>query len=96
MVINTTKDKNMEILSWIVVGLIGGWLANQLIRRPRYGILGVTILGVVGGMLGGFLASRVLNLNYSVTGINLVSVLTAFVGSILLLLLIGFVNARRI
>ena len=86
----------MEILTWIIVGLIGGWLANQFIRRPRYGILGITVLGVVGGMLGGFLASRVLNLNYSVTGINLVSILTAFFGSILLLLLIGFINARRI
>jgi uncharacterized membrane protein YeaQ/YmgE (transglycosylase-associated protein family) len=86
----------MEILIWIVVGLIGGWLANQFIRRPRYGILGVTILGVAGGMLGGFLASRVFDVNYSVTGVNLASILTAFFGSILLLLLIGFANARRI
>ena len=86
----------MEILSWIIVGLMGGWLANQIIRRPRYGILGVTILGVIGGMLGGFLAARVFDLQYSVTGINLASILTAFFGSILLLLMIGFVNARRI
>jgi uncharacterized membrane protein YeaQ/YmgE (transglycosylase-associated protein family) len=86
----------MEILTWIIVGLIGGWLANQFIRRPRYGILGSTVLGVIGGMLGGFLATNVLKLHYTVTGINLVSILTAFVGAMLLLLLIRFVNGRRI
>jgi uncharacterized membrane protein YeaQ/YmgE (transglycosylase-associated protein family) len=86
----------MEILTWIIVGLIGGWLANQFIRRPRYGLLGVVILGVVGGLLGGFLATNVLDLQYSVTGFNLASILTAFFGSILLLLLIRLVNVRKI
>ena len=86
----------MEILIWVVVGLIGGWLANQIIRRPRYGILGVTVLGVIGGLLGGFLATNVLKSHYAVTGINMASILVAFLGSMLVLLVIRFVNGRRI
>jgi len=86
----------MGILSWIIVGLIGGWLANQFIRSPRYGILGIIILGIIGGILGGFLASTVLKLHNPVTGINPASIITAFFGSILVLLLIRFANGRRI
>jgi uncharacterized membrane protein YeaQ/YmgE (transglycosylase-associated protein family) len=86
----------MGILSWIVVGLIAGWLANQFFRRPRYGLLGVTIIGVVGGLLGGFLASNFLEIKNAMTGINLTSILTAFLGSVLLLMLIRIANQRRI
>jgi uncharacterized membrane protein YeaQ/YmgE (transglycosylase-associated protein family) len=86
----------MGILSWIVVGLIAGWLANQFFNRPRYGLLGVTIIGIVGGLLGGFLASNFLEIKNAMTGINLTSIVTAFLGSILLLMLIRMANQRRI
>jgi uncharacterized membrane protein YeaQ/YmgE (transglycosylase-associated protein family) len=86
----------MGILSWIVVGLIAGWLAEQVIRGPKYGLIGATILGVVGGMLGGFLASTFLKLHNPVTGINLASILTAFLGAVVLLVVIRMANGRRI
>lgn len=86
----------MGILSWIVVGLIGGWLAEQLIRGPKYGLLGATILGVVGGLLGGFLASTFLKIHDPLTGINLPTIVTSFVGAILLLLVIRVTRGRRI
>ena len=86
----------MGILSWIVVGLIAGWLAEQVIRGPKYGLIGATILGVVGGMLGGFLASTFLKLHNPVNGINLASILTAFLGAVVLLVVIRMANGRRI
>jgi len=86
----------MGILSWIVVGLIAGWLAEQMIRGPKYGLIGATILGVVGGMLGGFLASTFLKLHNPITGINPTSILTAFLGAIILLVVIRVANGRRI
>ena len=86
----------MGILSWIVVGLIAGWLADQVIRGPKYGILGATIIGVAGGLLGGFLASTFLKMPNLLTGINLTTILTAFLGAVTLLLLIRVANRRRI
>lgn len=86
----------MGILSWIVVGLIAGWLAEQVIRGPRYGLIGATILGVVGSLLGGFLASTFLKIPNPVSGINVTTILTAFLGAIGLLVLIRTANGRRI
>ncbi len=86
----------MGILSWIVVGLIAGWLAEQVIRGPKFGILGATIIGVVGGMLGGFLASTFLRIPNPITGINLTTILISFLGAIALLVLIRLTNSKRI
>jgi uncharacterized membrane protein YeaQ/YmgE (transglycosylase-associated protein family) len=97
MTINRSrKEIEMGVLSWIIVGLIAGWLAEQFIRGPRYGLLGATIIGIVGGLLGGYLASRLLHLNNPITGINLTSILTAFLGSVILLFLIRMVNRVRL
>jgi len=86
----------MGILSWIVVGLIAGWLAEQFFRGPKYGLLGATIIGIAGGLLGGVLAANFLHIQNSITGLNLTSLVTAFLGSIVLLMLIRVVNQRRL
>ncbi len=86
----------MGILSWIVVGLIAGWLAEQFVRGRGHGLLEATILGVVGALLGGFVATTFLKMHDPVTGINLTSILTAFLGSIALLLLMRAVSRFRI
>ncbi len=82
----------MGILSWIVVGLIAGWLAEQFFSHPRFGLVGAIILGVAGGLLGGFLASTLFKISNSVSGFNLATIVTAFAGSVVLLILIRFVN----
>ena len=44
----------MSILSWIVVGLIAGWLAGRVMKGGGFGLIGDIIVGVIGGLLGGF------------------------------------------
>ena len=46
----------MGILSWIVVGLIAGWLAGKVMSSGGYGLMGDIIVGVLGGLLGDYLA----------------------------------------
>ena len=53
----------MGRLTWIVVGLLAGWLASQVMRSGRYGRVGTIIVGTVGAVIGGFLAGSFLNLS---------------------------------
>lgn len=78
----------MTLLSWIVVGLIAGWLAGRVMRGGGYGLIGDIIVGVVGGMLGGWLATSVLHIGAEVNGINLESILVAFLGAVVLLVVL--------
>jgi len=50
-------------LTWIVVGLLAGWLASQVMRSGRYGRVGTIIVGAVGAVIGGFLAGSFLNIS---------------------------------
>jgi uncharacterized membrane protein YeaQ/YmgE (transglycosylase-associated protein family) len=84
----------MGILSWIVVGLIAGWLAS-LFFHTRFGLLGDILLGVVGGLVGGFLATTLFKIPDPLSGFNLSSILTAFAGSVVLLLVIRIFSRGR-
>jgi uncharacterized membrane protein YeaQ/YmgE (transglycosylase-associated protein family) len=85
----------MSILAWIVVGLIAGWLAGQVMRGGGYGLLGDIIVGVVGGLLGGWIATSLLHIGATVNGFNLESILVAFVGAIILLVLLRLLSGGR-
>jgi uncharacterized membrane protein YeaQ/YmgE (transglycosylase-associated protein family) len=86
----------MGILAWIVVGLIAGWLAGQVMRgRGHQGLIGDIILGVVGAVVGGFLATTFLKIPNPMNGINVTSVLVAFVGAVVLLAVLRMVSGRR-
>jgi uncharacterized membrane protein YeaQ/YmgE (transglycosylase-associated protein family) len=85
----------MGILSWIVVGLIAGWLAGLVMRGGGYGLLGNIVIGVIGGLLGGWIASSVLHIGAGVDGINLESILVSFAGAVVLLLVLSLLNGGR-
>ena len=86
----------MGLLSWIVVGLIAGWLAEHLVHGPRFGLIGATIIGVLGGLVGGFLTSALLHIPDPISGINLTTLLVAFLGSVLLLWVLRFSSRIRV
>jgi uncharacterized membrane protein YeaQ/YmgE (transglycosylase-associated protein family) len=84
----------MEILSWIVMGLIVGALAKFLMPGKDPGGIIVTILiGVAGAFIGGFVGAK-MGLG-TVTGFNLVSVALATGGALLLLIIYRFVKRER-
>lgn len=74
----------MGIISWIVLGLISGWLAKFFM--PGVAALGwikTTVLGVIGALVGGFI-STALKLG-SVNGLNLASVIISVIGAMLVI-----------
>ena len=85
----------MGILSWIVVGLIAGWLAGRVMRGGGYGLIGDIIVGVVGALIGGFLAATLLKIPNAVNGINVTSIFVAFIGAVILIAILRMVSGRR-
>ena len=83
----------MGILSWIVVGLIAGWLAGMVMRGSGYGVIGNIVVGIVGALLGGYLSTLLFD-GTSVSGINLQSLLIATLGSIVLIFLVRLLPGR--
>lgn len=75
----------MNILAWVLFGLIAGVIANMIDPRPAQGgVLGAIVLGIVGALLGGFLANLLFGVG--VTGFDLTSFIIAVAGSLLVLM----------
>ena len=77
------------ILIWLAIGLVAGWLASIAVGGG-YGVVGDIVLGIVGAFLGG-LIFRVLHLGTPFRGLAS-TIFVAFVGSVVLLLLMRFVR----
>ncbi len=83
----------MSILSWIVVGLIAGWLAGHVMKGRGYGCLGDIVVGILGAVVGGFLATLLFGGDY-ITGFNLGTILVAFLGAVILIWLVRVLPGR--
>jgi uncharacterized membrane protein YeaQ/YmgE (transglycosylase-associated protein family) len=80
------------ILGWIIVGLIAGILAKWIMPGDDPGGIIITILiGIVGGLLGGFVASKL-----GIGGGNIVNIIIATLGAIVLLAIYRVVKTRRV
>jgi uncharacterized membrane protein YeaQ/YmgE (transglycosylase-associated protein family) len=75
------------IIVWIIIGGIAGWLASLVVRGGGMGIGMDIVVGIIGALIGGFILS-VLGLGGGFTGFNFISLVTAFIGAVILLLLV--------
>lgn len=82
-----------SIIAWIVVGAIAGWLASLVVRGTGLGLVGDIIVGIIGGIIGGIIVSA-LGGN-GVTGINIWSIIVAFIGAVVLLLIVRLFSGGR-
>ncbi len=80
----------MSIIAWIIVGLIAGWLAEQITGRDQ-GLLTNLLVGIVGAFVGGFLFSTLLGFEYR-QGFNLASIIVATVGAVVFLFILGWIR----
>jgi uncharacterized membrane protein YeaQ/YmgE (transglycosylase-associated protein family) len=74
----------MSIIAWIVLGLIAGWLAGQVMKGGGYGLIGDIVLGIIGAIVGGFLTGLLLGRDM-VNGFNIESIVVAFIGAVVLI-----------
>jgi len=83
----------MGIISWLVLGLIAGFIGSKIVNSEGQGFWLNIALGIVGAIVGGFLfdffgAS-------GVTGLNIYSMIVAIVGAVVVLLIYNAINGRR-
>jgi uncharacterized membrane protein YeaQ/YmgE (transglycosylase-associated protein family) len=86
-------EVRMGILAWLVVGLIAGFLARYAVPgEGPGGILGDLIVGIIGAIIGGWVFNFFGHMG--ATGINLYSIIVAFIGAVILLLILRMFTRR--
>jgi uncharacterized membrane protein YeaQ/YmgE (transglycosylase-associated protein family) len=73
----------MSIISWVVLGLIAGFIGSKLVNKTGEGLFLDIALGIVGAVVGGWLFG-VAGMG-GVTGLNLYSLIVAVVGAVVFL-----------
>ena len=84
----------MGIIAWIVLGLIAGLVAEKL-TGERTGWVLAGVVGIVGALLGGWLAKVIFHVHSLNTFFNISTWVTAIVGAVILLLIVREVTGRR-
>ena len=72
----------MEIIWFLIVGLVAGWLAGVLVKGGGYGLVGDMVVGILGALLGGYLFG---SLGGAVGGGLLGSIVVATLGAVILI-----------
>jgi uncharacterized membrane protein YeaQ/YmgE (transglycosylase-associated protein family) len=85
----------MGVIAWIVLGLVAGLLANLLIPgRRSQGLILTCVIGIVGALLGGWLATKLFHVHTLHGFFNISTWLTAIVGAAILLLAYHLITSR--
>jgi uncharacterized membrane protein YeaQ/YmgE (transglycosylase-associated protein family) len=83
----------MDLLTWIIVGLVAGVLASLVMGGTGYGIIGDIIIGIVGAFIGGWLF-RQLGVASPMGGLAGV-IFVAFVGAVVLIFILRLIRGGR-
>jgi uncharacterized membrane protein YeaQ/YmgE (transglycosylase-associated protein family) len=83
----------MSIIGWLVLGLIAGFIASQIVNKSGEGVLMDIVLGIVGAVVGGFLFAQFGATG--ITGFNIYSMVVAVIGAVVVLFLYHALFGRR-
>jgi uncharacterized membrane protein YeaQ/YmgE (transglycosylase-associated protein family) len=84
----------MNIIAWIVLGAIAGYLAGFLVKGDEgLGVIGHIILGIVGALVGGFLASVLFNVKLD-GPLDITTIVVSVIGAIIVVFLVNLVTSR--
>ena len=83
----------MSIISWIILGLIAGFIGSKIVNRQGQGFWLDIALGIIGAIVGGFLFEFFGGTG--ITGLNIWSMIVAIVGSVVVLVVYNALATRR-
>jgi len=79
----------MDLVWFLLIGGVAGWLAGHFMKGGGFGVLGNIIVGILGGIVGGFLAGA---LGLSSDGSLIGALVTSFAGAVVLLFVVGLLK----
>ncbi|HSC84321.1 MAG TPA: GlsB/YeaQ/YmgE family stress response membrane protein [Pseudomonas sp.] len=79
----------MNIILFLIIGAVAGWIAGKLMSGGGFGLLGNLLVGIVGAVIGGHLFSL---LGVSAGGGLVGSLVTAVIGALVLLFIVGLIR----
>jgi uncharacterized membrane protein YeaQ/YmgE (transglycosylase-associated protein family) len=74
----------MGVISWIILGLIAGFVASKILNRTGSGLILDLVLGMVGAAVGGLIFSGLFGMR-GVTGLNIWSIIVSVIGAVVVL-----------
>ena len=84
----------MSIVAWLVVGLIAGFIGSKIVNKTGEGIIRDILLGIVGGVAGGWLIDFFFPQFHVEGGLNLPSIIVAVIGGVILLVVYHAIRQR--
>jgi uncharacterized membrane protein YeaQ/YmgE (transglycosylase-associated protein family) len=82
---------HMDFIGWIVVGFFAGALSGAVVERGPHGCLANTVVGILGGLIGGWFATEEMHMG-STSGF-LGALLVAFLGAVVIRLILDAIDA---
>jgi len=77
----------IDIIIWLVIGGVAGWLAGLLVKGYGFGVLGNIVVGIIGAFLAGWLLPLA---GFVLVGGIVAEIINAVIGAVILLVVIGF------
>lgn len=86
----------INILSWLVIGLLAGWLASMIMGRGGYGVVGDIIVGLIGALVGGFLGALLFGRGLDASdGWDFGNFIIALIGAIIVIAIVRALSGNR-
>jgi uncharacterized membrane protein YeaQ/YmgE (transglycosylase-associated protein family) len=85
-----------DIIGWLVIGALAGWIASMVMGRGGYGLVGDIVVGLIGAFIGGLIA-RLLNIGGPSASdpFSWVSLIFAIIGAIVLIAILRALSPGR-
>jgi uncharacterized membrane protein YeaQ/YmgE (transglycosylase-associated protein family) len=77
----------IDVIIWLVIGGVAGWLTGLLVKGYGFGILGNIVVGIIGAVLAGWLLPLA---GFVLVGGVVAEIINAVIGAVILLVVIGF------
>ena len=88
-----------QLITWLIIGLVAGFLASTLVRGGRLGVLGSILVGLAGAVVGGLLVTILgVSAPAGLQGgilLGYFDIIISFIGAVLVLILVGALTRRR-
>jgi uncharacterized membrane protein YeaQ/YmgE (transglycosylase-associated protein family) len=88
-------DAGHGILAWIIIGVIAGWITGKLMKGSGFGFFMDMIVGLVGALIGGFIATHVGIAPPGQQG-RIISIIIAVIGAVILTFLVRLISGGRV